>query len=74
MSARELYRQRMLERVVNKHKPDHPRVWNNRERWRTARLVIRVVLAYSPRSIGTALVIAGTLIQAIDATWEKKDG
>jgi hypothetical protein len=45
--------------------------WNNRERWKTARLVIRLVTAYSPRSVGTALIVAGYLIQAIDKTWEK---
>lgn len=49
------------------------RRWTNKERWRTARLVIRVVLVYSPRSVGTALIVAGHLIRAIDQTWEKKD-
>lgn len=50
-----------------------PCVWNMRERWRTARIAVRLVLAYSPTSLGTALVVAGYLIKAIDATWEKQD-
>lgn len=50
-----------------------PRVWNMRERWRTARIVVRLVLAYSPRSLGTALIAAGFLIKAIDETWEPKN-
>ena len=65
--AKEQYIKRGLER----YKPKSPQRWNNKERWRTARLAIRLVLAYSPRSIGTALVVAGYLIQAIDKTWEK---
>ena len=66
--AKDEYRKRGLARYAPK---EGPRKWNNKERWRTARLVIRLVLAYSPRSIGTALVVAGYLIQAIDKTWEK---
>src|SRR4051812_29592852 len=59
---RDQYRKRGLAR----YQPQSQRKWNNRERWRTARLVIRLVLAYSPRSIGTALIVAGLLIQQID--------
>lgn len=54
-------------------KPEALRKWNNRERWKTARLVIRVFLCYSPRGIGNALIIAGMLINCIDKTWEKTD-
>lgn len=64
-------RDQYIKRGLARYQKEAPRKWNNRERWRTARLVIRLVLAYSPRSIGTALVVAGYLIQAIDKTWEK---
>jgi hypothetical protein len=47
------------------------RPWNMRERWRTARIVVRLMLAYSPRNLGSALIVAGTLIKCIDETWEK---
>lgn len=51
-----------------------PQVWNMRERWRIARIVVRLVLAYSPRNLGSALIVAGMLIKCIDATWEKENG
>lgn len=51
-----------------------PRVWNMRERWRTARIVVRLMLAYSPTNLGSALIVAGMLIKCIDQTWENKDG
>jgi hypothetical protein len=71
--ARRLALQKRLERQKDvRKKKDRP--WNNRQRWFVARIIIRLVLAYSPRSVGTALICAGLLIQQIDKSWEKDDG
>lgn len=67
--ARDHYLKMQRDRVFKQS--TSKRTWNTRERWRTARLVIRVVLSYSPRSVGTALIVAGMLIQMIDESWEK---